>query len=631
MPARLKAAVGKGEIHRSTGCRDFRLAKIVAAELAAHWHRAIDTLKDMDAAKIRTGSIELLGGGFVGLAEAATTLGTDPYRLAGRLADRDADFYVVAQNWRGWSVSDVHTDLEHERDELGQVSVVINSERLGGHANQIAFSGRLRIRFKDEAVEAAQVPGAGICQFLAWPSRERGFIVDLPGQQVGVDMLEISRLDVENLRTSLAQEIGPARISASTPVADFHEQRPKTRFSDLTKEYLTRNKAFWKADQLERRVDQCRAFGELMGDQALDEITRAIIRKFSDELVRLPDKRQLVKRRFKCPTASFPELIVLADVHGLPRLTVGAQHKMLDGLAEVFGWAEKETLISANPAKGLGAEATRASGTFRDKPHEQRQMFSDVDLARIFSAPWFANGKGNRTTKGVFFAYRPYYYWLPLLALFTGGRLNELSQLYLKDITEIEGIPCIDFNLLGADKIDADEADAPEAGDKSLKTISSRRVIPIHGQLQALGILEYVKALRAAKHTRLFPELAYDSRKGYGKAAGKWFNERYLGVKLRIPRNGLKTFHSFRHNFATALGALDVATTAKSDLMGHARSGALVEARYDKGVVLRTLQGVVDQVKYALPEIAKFSSIDGIEAASDAIKLKTSHLDARPK
>ena len=30
VPTRLKAAVGKGEIHRTTGCRDYRLAKIAA-------------------------------------------------------------------------------------------------------------------------------------------------------------------------------------------------------------------------------------------------------------------------------------------------------------------------------------------------------------------------------------------------------------------------------------------------------------------------------------------------------------------------------------------------------------------------------------------------------------------------
>lgn len=52
VPVRFKAAVGKGEIHRSTGCRDYRLAKIVAAELVAHWHRAIVELQRMDITKV---------------------------------------------------------------------------------------------------------------------------------------------------------------------------------------------------------------------------------------------------------------------------------------------------------------------------------------------------------------------------------------------------------------------------------------------------------------------------------------------------------------------------------------------------------------------------------------------------
>lgn len=97
----LKVAVGKGEVHRSTGCRDFRLTKIVAAELAAHWHRAIEAVKGMDAAKVRAGSIELLGGGSIPLGEAAAALGAAPQELARRLAARGASFFVNARNWLG--------------------------------------------------------------------------------------------------------------------------------------------------------------------------------------------------------------------------------------------------------------------------------------------------------------------------------------------------------------------------------------------------------------------------------------------------------------------------------------------------------------------------------------------------
>lgn len=57
VPARMNVAVGNGEIHRTTGCKDFRLARIVAAELAGHWHRAIHALECMDITKIKAGSI----------------------------------------------------------------------------------------------------------------------------------------------------------------------------------------------------------------------------------------------------------------------------------------------------------------------------------------------------------------------------------------------------------------------------------------------------------------------------------------------------------------------------------------------------------------------------------------------
>lgn len=63
VPGRLRKAVGQSEYHRTTGCRHLRLAKIVAAETAAHWHRALETAKSMDIAKVKAGSLASLGRG----------------------------------------------------------------------------------------------------------------------------------------------------------------------------------------------------------------------------------------------------------------------------------------------------------------------------------------------------------------------------------------------------------------------------------------------------------------------------------------------------------------------------------------------------------------------------------------
>jgi hypothetical protein len=41
---------------------------------------------------------------------------------------------------------------------------------------------------------------------------------------------------------------------------------------------------------------------------------------------------------------------------------------------------------------------------------------------------------------------KPYHFWLPILALFTGARQNELAQLFLSDIRENDGLWVIDIN-----------------------------------------------------------------------------------------------------------------------------------------------------------------------------------------
>ncbi|MCV5263933.1 hypothetical protein OFC55_40355, partial [Escherichia coli] len=58
------------------------------------------------------------------------------------------------------------------------------------------------------------------------------------------------------------------------------------------------------------------------------------------------------------------------------------------------------------------------------KDSEAKNAYAKTDLQKIFSTEIHA--------KGDFI--HPYYYWLPLLAYFTGARQNELCQLYKADI-----------------------------------------------------------------------------------------------------------------------------------------------------------------------------------------------------
>jgi len=76
-----------------------------------------------------------------------------------------------------------------------------------------------------------------------------------------------------------------------------------------------------------------------------------------------------------------------------------------------------------------------------------------------------------------------YAYWLMPLALFSGARLGELAQLFVVDVMDSEGVPCLNIS---------DE----EEGQR-LKTNNAKRLVPVHSTLVALGFLRYVAKLRA--------------------------------------------------------------------------------------------------------------------------------------
>jgi hypothetical protein len=59
--------------------------------------------------------------------------------------------------------------------------------------------------------------------------------------------------------------------------------------------------------------------------------------------------------------------------------------------------------------------------------------------------------------------------------------------------------------------------------------------------------------------------------------------------------------------------------------MGHSRSTALAETRYDKERKLQTLKDAIEQVRYELPEIAVFFVDEGLAAVMEPLRLKKSH------
>lgn len=143
-------------------------------------------------------------------------------------------------------------------------------------------------------------------------------------------------------------------------------------------------------------------------------------------------------------------------------------------------------------------------------------------------------------------------FWLPLLALLTGARLEELAQLQVCDVQKAKDLghylSITDIGNTGA----------------QLKNIHSRRNIPIHPILIACGFLDHVKN---RGNGYLFPDLKTNPR---GKRSGyfsNWFST-YLRKKIGI-KDTRKVFHSFRHTFKDVCRTNGIEEAVHDALTGH--------------------------------------------------------------
>ncbi|WP_322046955.1 site-specific integrase [Paraburkholderia sp. J67] len=572
VPKRLRPLVGRTEIHTSTGLRILDAAKRAALKIQMHWR---ERFLAMDTERLRHENPLLIGDGMIALTEAAASIGISTAALAGELLADRAHAYAHVQGLRCWTVPDLD-DVERDHDG----PFVLNDAMARGELD--LYSGLVRF-FSSHATLGQFAVGAVAHESVFRGTGTTGFLVD--GElELSSSECVVQKAAVARVRARLAVGL-PAAPSAPalSPAASESVNAPIVfdpitarhggkRFSELFESY--RSDRAWGADQTRRMTTEAGLFIDLMGDPALGDIEKETVLEFARLLTLLPTDIYQSRRNYfreTGETKTLHELIALAERGGLQRKNEMTVKGHVGRLSEILGYGVKAGMMRFNPASDYKRGRSAGAGS---RAQDERQAFAPDELTRIFSQDWFERGAGTINKSGSTH-WRPHYYWLPLLGLFTGGRINELSQLYLDDIRQSEtGAWYLDFNLEG-DKVE----DVP---DKSLKTVNAVRVVPLHGELVRLGLPEYVDALRCAGHVRLFPELKRDRVKGYGKPAGSWFNERFLGIKLGIKRDGMKTFHSFRHTFVTALERLDLPERVQAQLAGHERGTTQSGSRYAK-------------------------------------------------
>ncbi len=325
-----------------------------------------------------------------------------------------------------------------------------------------------------------------------------------------------------------------------------------------------------------------RAMRELLGaDTAVDTIHRTDCERIRNVIMRLPKN---ASQRFR--GLSLEEAARIADAEKLERLGVSAVNNYLHNLSALFNWGVDGWRMIRNPAKGLALKDDR-------NERDLRSPFSTEQLRSIFSAPLYTgcvdDEKGyHRPGPNVIRRGR---FWVPLIALWTGMRLGEVCQLRTNDIAAYEGVPVILID-------DAGEPGEDEEDRKRIKTAAGKRFVPIHPELERIGLLAFAEHMRSKGESRLFPELAPDSLGYLSGTFSKWFNDkrRFLG-KVGVASPGV-SFHSFRHNYRDALREAEISLERVKALGGWRRDSEGEESIYGRGLRAATLYGEIKKIHY---------------------------------
>lgn len=334
-----------------------------------------------------------------------------------------------------------------------------------------------------------------------------------------------------------AAEIDPGqRLRRST---EAQKQFDKHKLSTLWGRYLAIKKKEWavkrppKKDQngkeiKDKSVDTYQmkfdAFIDWFGDSHIEDVTTEDISDYKDHLLHDAVVRGGRKRGQK----------------GLDLPTVDNYVGVLNGL---FKWAQRNGMFPRQMLVPTTEHRlmTKAMKKGRAQSGRVNRAFKIEELVKAFDANNYR--AENRLS---------HHYWPPLIALFTGMRLGEVSQLACSDIRIEEGIWTIDIN---------------DEEYKKVKSAAARRLIPMHPELVALGLPQFMQDVKSlGLGPQLFPVLRPTSNGTLGNAPGKKWD---LYLKVVGLLDDALTYHSFRRTANTLLKKAKVPFDVRCQIVGH--------------------------------------------------------------
>ena len=409
---------------------------------------------------------------------------------------------------------------------------------------------------------------------------------ELPEDQrvpLGIGLLQVNVQQLEKAHQRLLGATEPIVLedpASSVPAASLETQEksaPDILFSEALPrfvEVMEKDKG-WTSQTLNQNNASFRMFAELCGDKPVQSYSRRDLTMFYDMLRGLPS---LWSKTPIWNELTPSQIVQETKAEDIDRLSMRTVKRHFAALSSFFAYLKRRGEYDGdNPAQGFEFPT-------KGRANAKRKMWEGEKLTALFSSPVWSGclSKDRRSTPGQVII-KDEKYWLPILGLYHGNRLEEFAQLQHSDIKTRDGISYFDINADGS---------------KQLKNEQSIRKIPIHPKVIDLGFLNYIDENIGHPNDQIFPELKPGgSDNKLGANFTKWWS-RYR-VAIGVYEKGLD-YHSFRHGVTTKLYEADVSQAFIDELTGHEGAGTS-QVTYKKEMPLKPLYDAISKVEW--PEV----------------------------
>lgn len=425
----------------------------------------------------------------------------------------------------------------------------------------------------------------------------QGMAADIEAKAARIRDLEAIHAPSDAI-ADLRREMIESMASMRSLVLNAHKERWSEKpLSSFLPAYLEEKAKKLKeskhASTLEPRI---RIFIRTIGDKAVRDYDRSDFERFRDLLDRTPSRWEV---RFK--TDDMAEAIRANDgmTRPVPPMSpTTVDDGYLSPVKNIFSWLCARQKIERN--SGVGVVSWRTDP--QQRPDEQRLPFQPDALSAYLAHTVRTRSRATPD------------YWMPILALYTGARLNELCQIDPRRIIQRDGVWLLDLLTI----FDRDEIDRMSETDRlRIKSAAGRREIPLHDDLIATGFLDFVRERERRNRSggRLFSGVRPDAYGYYSTVISKRLNNDIVRAGAKSDR---VSFYSLRHNFRDALRGVPVPDRLADRVMGHLVPGA--QGHYGSPSLERAEIDMIRKIAFPGVDISPY--IDGPPPRRRSIRRK---------